>query len=93
MKVEFTPDQEAFVRQAIQAGRLDWEEDAVQEALALWKERERARTVILAAMDTVETSLAAGQGRRITRRSMEKLGAGVKKRGRDRRGAERAATC
>jgi len=78
MKIEFTPDQKAFVRQAIQAGWLDREEDAVQEALALWEERERARSVILTAIDAAESSLAAGKGRTITRRSMEKVAGEVK---------------
>jgi len=35
------PDQRAFVRQAIDSGRLLREEDAVKEALSLWEERER----------------------------------------------------
>jgi putative addiction module CopG family antidote len=43
MKVELTPDQQAFVRQAIESGRLRGEEDAVREALSLWEERERRR--------------------------------------------------
>ena len=43
MEVHLTPDQKAFVRQAIESGRLHREEDAVQEALSLWEERERAR--------------------------------------------------
>jgi hypothetical protein len=35
MEVQLTPDQKAFVRQAIQSGRLHREEDAVKEALCL----------------------------------------------------------
>jgi putative addiction module CopG family antidote len=66
MEVEFTPDQKAFVRQAIQSGRLQREEDAVREALGLWEERERRRLEILAAVDRAEASLARGEGRRIT---------------------------
>jgi Arc/MetJ-type ribon-helix-helix transcriptional regulator len=41
MEVQLTPDQKAFVRQAIDSGRLRGEEDAVKEALSLWEERER----------------------------------------------------
>lgn len=41
MEVRLTPDQEAFVRQAIESGRLPRAEDAVEEALSLWEERER----------------------------------------------------
>jgi Arc/MetJ-type ribon-helix-helix transcriptional regulator len=41
MDVQLTPDQKAFARRAVESGRLHNEEDAVQEALALWDERER----------------------------------------------------
>jgi len=37
MEVHLTPDQKAFVRQAIESGRLNREEEAVQEALSLWE--------------------------------------------------------
>jgi Arc/MetJ-type ribon-helix-helix transcriptional regulator len=43
MEVQLTPDQWAFIRQAIESGRLSREEDAVNEALRLWEERGRAR--------------------------------------------------
>jgi hypothetical protein len=36
MDVNLTPDQKAFARRAIESGRLHSEQDAVQEALALW---------------------------------------------------------
>ena len=57
MEVQLTPDQKAFVRQAIETGRLQHEEDAVKEALSLWEERERTRAEILAAVDEAEASL------------------------------------
>jgi putative addiction module CopG family antidote len=88
MEVQLTPDQKAFVRQAIQSGRLRREEDAVREALALWEERERARAEILASVDEAEASLARGEGRVITQQSMRDLAEEVKKRGRDRFAAE-----
>ena len=65
MEVHLTPDQQAFVRQAIESGRLQREEDAVKEALSLWEERERRRLEILAAVDRAEASLARGEGRSI----------------------------
>ena len=43
MEVELTSDQRAFARHAVETGRLRSEEDAVEEALALWEERERRR--------------------------------------------------
>jgi putative addiction module CopG family antidote len=84
MDVRLTPDQEAFIRQAIEAGRFSRPEDAVQEALSLWEERERARAEILAAVDTAEASLARGQGRPITTQSMRELADEVQRRGRSR---------
>ncbi len=92
MEVHLTPDQEAFVRQAIATGRLHRVEDAVQEALSLWEQRERTRAEILAAVDTAEASLARGEGRTIsTPQSMRKLADEVKQRGRARLAAERKA--
>ena len=44
MEVHRTPDQKAFVRQAVERGRLHHEEDAAQEALSSWEERERTPT-------------------------------------------------
>ena len=88
MDVLLTPDQKAFVSQAIKSGRLHGEEDAVKEALALWEERERNRAEILAAVDEAEASIARGEGRVITQQSMRELAEEVKKRGRARLAAE-----
>ena len=89
MEVHLTPDQEAFVRQAIATGRLHRVEDAVQEALSLWEQRERTRAEILAAVDAAEASLARGEGRTIsTPQSMQELAGEVKQRGRGRLAAE-----
>jgi len=84
MEVDLTPDQTAFVRQAIDAGRLHRPEEAVPEALSLWEERERRRAEILAAVDIANASLAAGKGRVITEDSMRQLADEVKQRGRTR---------
>jgi Arc/MetJ-type ribon-helix-helix transcriptional regulator len=62
MEVQLTADQKAFVRQAIQSGCLRREEDAVEEALALWEEREGARAEILAGLDEAEASRARRRG-------------------------------
>jgi Arc/MetJ-type ribon-helix-helix transcriptional regulator len=88
MEVHLTPDQKAFVRQAIERGRLQREEEAVQEALSLWEERERKRAEILAAVGVAEASLARGEGRIITQESMRQLAEEVKQRGRARLAAE-----
>jgi Arc/MetJ-type ribon-helix-helix transcriptional regulator len=82
MEVQLTPDQEAFIRQAIETGRLHREEDAVQKAMSLWEERERRRLEILAAVDRAEASLAGGAGRTITtREEVTQLAADIKRRG------------
>ena len=91
MEVHLTPDQEAFVRQAIESGRLQRPEDAVEEALRLWEERERKRAEFLATLDEAKASLARGEGIEVTEQSMRELAEGVKQRGRARLEAERAA--
>jgi putative addiction module CopG family antidote len=88
MQVDLTPDQSAFVRHAIETGRLNRPEEAVREALSLWEERERRRAEILAAVDAAKASLAAGKGRIITEDSMRQLADEVKRRGRARLAAE-----
>jgi Arc/MetJ-type ribon-helix-helix transcriptional regulator len=88
MEVQLTPDQKAFVRRAVESGRLHSEEQAVQEALELWEERERGRVAFLATLDEARASLARGEGRVITQESMRQLSAEVKERGRARLIAE-----
>jgi Arc/MetJ-type ribon-helix-helix transcriptional regulator len=88
MDVRLTPDQKAFARRASESGRLHSEQDAVQEALALWEERERQRTEFLLTLDDARDSLARGEGRVITQQSMKQLAQEVKERGRARLLAE-----
>ena len=84
MEVHLTPDQEAFVGQAIASGRLQRAEEAVEQALSSWKERERNRMEILAALDAAEASIARGEGIEITEQSLRDLADEVKQRGRAR---------
>jgi putative addiction module CopG family antidote len=88
MNVDLTPEQRAFVQRAIESGRLHSEEDAVQEALALWEERERQRTEFLLTLNEAKASLARREGREITPESMRQLASEVKERGRARLLAE-----
>ena len=88
MDVVLSPDQKAFIRRAIESGRLQSEEDAVQQALVLWEERERQRAEFLLTLDDARASLADGQGRVITQESMRQLASDVKERGRARLLAE-----
>ena len=84
MDVHLTPDQQAFIRRAIESGRFTRAEDAVEEALSLWEGRERKRAEILASVDVAEASLARGEGRSITQESVRELADRVKERGRAR---------
>jgi len=90
MEVQLTADPKAFIRQAIETGRIHRAEDAVQQALSLWEERERTRAEILASVDAAEASLARGEGRIITQESMRQRSEDVKKRGRARLAAEQS---
>ena len=84
MEVSLTPDQQTFVRLAIESGRLRNERDAIEEALALWEQRERKRAELLAAMDSADTSLDRDEAHVITEDAMRQLAEDVKRRGRER---------
>ena len=58
MDIHLTPDQKAFACRAIENGRLHSEQDAGQEALALWEERERRRAEFLLTLADAKASLA-----------------------------------
>lgn len=88
MEVRLTPDQQAFIQHAIESGRFTRAEDAIQEALSLWEDRERKRAEILASVDAAEASLARGEGRAVTAETMRELSEKVKQRGRARLSTE-----
>ena len=88
MDIHLTPDQEAFVREAIANGRFVRPEDAVQEALSLWEDRERRRAEFLGSLDDAKLSLSRGEGRPISEDSMRDLSDEVKQNGRSRLAAE-----
>jgi putative addiction module CopG family antidote len=90
MEVRLTPDQEAFIRRAIAAGRFGRAEDAVEEALSLWEERERKRAEFLVTLDDAKASIARGEGHIITQQSMRDLATEVKRRGRARLAADQS---
>ena len=82
MQIALTPGREAFIRHAIERGRLDRAEDAVTEALLLWEERERVRSEFLASRDESRGFIALGEGIAIMQDSMRALAEQVKRRGR-----------
>jgi len=81
MRIELSGEQDEFIRRAVETGRFGSAEEAVQDALALWIERERRRGEILAAIDEADASLARGEGRVVTRESMRELAEEVHQRG------------
>jgi len=84
MEVHLTPDQQAFIRQAIESGRFTRAEDAIEEALSLWEERERKRLEILVAVDAAEAALERSEGRALSQETVQELAGRVKQRGRTR---------
>lgn len=89
MQVDLTPEQQDFVRRAVEGGRFERAEDAVQAAIALWVDRERRRAEILTAVDIAKASLDRGEGIEITQASMRSLAEDVKRGGRTLLAAER----
>ncbi len=61
MEVQLTPGQEALIREAVTSGRLRSEEDAVQEAMLLWEERERRHLKMHGRVDSAAATLARGE--------------------------------
>jgi len=64
----------------------------VLEALSLWEERERKRAEFLVTLNDAKASLARGEGRTITQKSMRELAEDVKRRGLIRLSAEQQAS-
>ena len=82
MEVQLTPDQEVFVRQAIESGRLHHPQEAIQQALSLWEARERSRACILSALDEAEDDIKAGRFTDYTDESLPTLGDDIRRRAR-----------
>lgn len=74
MEIRLTPAQEAFLRQAIESGRIHHAEEAVQEALSLWEMRERSRIEILSALDEAEGDLQTGNFLDYSDETLSRLG-------------------
>jgi Arc/MetJ-type ribon-helix-helix transcriptional regulator len=91
MELRLTPDQQAMIREGIESGRLQKAEDAFEQAMSLWEERERRRIEIMLAVNTSEASLASGEGRTISSREQAtELAESIKRRGLERRAAAKS---
>jgi predicted transcriptional regulator len=87
MEIPLSPDQEArLALVAERTGRSTAE--LVQEAVALWEERERALSDFRTTLDEAEASIARGEGRAITPESVCELIEDVHRRGVTRLAAE-----
>ena len=85
MEVQLTPGQRALIRDAIASGRLRSEEDAVQEAILLWEQRERRHVDIQARVGAAAASLARGEDRIIKAyKEVTQLAEDIKRRGLER---------
>ena len=85
MEVQFTIEQQAFLRQAIASGRYRTAEDAVRDALATWENRERARAERIASLDEAEADLVAGRFADYTDDTLPELAAELKREARAQR--------
>jgi predicted transcriptional regulator len=93
VEIRLSPEQEAHLAAlATSAGRSP--DEIVQEAVALWEERENARALaeFRASLDKAEASLDAGKGRVITQESMRDLAEEVHQRGLARLAAEQKSS-
>jgi Arc/MetJ-type ribon-helix-helix transcriptional regulator len=90
MQIEFTPAQEALVKNAIRSGRLTRAEDAVRQALSLWEENERNRLEILSALEESEADMESGDFAEYTSETTPQLLAELKAEGRAMRDRNRA---
>jgi Arc/MetJ-type ribon-helix-helix transcriptional regulator len=61
MDVRLTPDQEAFIRRAIDTGRINKEQESVREAVLLWEARERRRLESAPSADRAETPVSGNE--------------------------------
>ena len=92
MNVQLTPNQHNLVRQAIASGRLHDEQQAIQEALALWEDRELARAELITSLDEAEASIDRGEDIEITPEAMRTLAEDIKQRGRARLAAKQPSS-
>ena len=84
MEIILTPGQNAFVKHAIESGRLRRPEEAVEEALVLWGENERKRVEILKAINESESDIAAGRYSEYANATLPQLAEELKREARAR---------
>lgn len=82
MQIDLTAAQNSFVELGIQEGRFRNREEAVQQALALWEERERVRVELLTSLTEAESALDRGEGEEYAPEDLGSLVSSISERGR-----------
>lgn len=85
MKLDLTPEQTAFIKHAIVSGRYLAPEEAINDAMELWLNRERARMEITASLDAAEADIAAGNYACYSAKELPGLADDLKHKARQRR--------
>jgi Arc/MetJ-type ribon-helix-helix transcriptional regulator len=90
MEIRLTPDQEEFIREAVASGRLHSAEEAAEQALSMWEERERSRMEILAAIEMAEFDLKHGYYQDYSEETLTDLAEELKREARTPAGSSNA---
>ena len=61
MEVDLSPEQQAFIRAGIESGRYQRPEEAIQEALRQWEDRQRSLAQLQALVDEGMDDLEQGR--------------------------------
>jgi putative addiction module CopG family antidote len=89
MEVRLTPEQQAFLQQAVKSGRYRDAEDAVRDAMTRWEEDERSRAETVAALDEAAADLETDRFRDYTDSTLSQLAQELKTEGREYRAAKK----
>jgi putative addiction module CopG family antidote len=84
MEIQLTQEQHSFIDLGIKEGRFRQAEEAVEDALALWVSRERARLELLAAIDAGANSFDGSETVLDSEEAISAFVDGIKQRGRAR---------
>jgi putative addiction module CopG family antidote len=82
MEIDLTPEVDSFIHLGIEEGRFRRAEDAVNDALALWVSRERARLELLAEIDAGANSFDGSEIHLDSDEAIVDFVEGIKQRGR-----------
>jgi putative addiction module CopG family antidote len=84
MEVELSPEQQAFIKAGIEGGRYQSSEDAIQEALRQWEDRQRTLAQLQVLVDEGMEDLERGRYNDFTDETLPELFERIKREGRRR---------